>query len=256
MKIITQMTLAILLTASCGAQNLLTNGAFSQGNTGFSSGYSYVASGEAASPGAYGVRTNSQSFNGAYNLFYDHTTGQGNMLLLDGAPGITTTVWTEMVSVMTNTQYSYSCWATASDLFNVPTLRFFINGAQVGADMTLSTNSGQWQQFVAVWNSGATNMATLSVVDENPNGYDYGNDFALDDFSFSFAPLLSIALSDDNNVVVSWPSPSTGFLLQQNAGFIATNWTNSSLSVNDNGTTKSVTNSVLAEHLFFRLMHP
>jgi hypothetical protein len=256
MKIRTNLTLAMFLTCACYAQNLLTNGDFSSGNIGFSSGYSYVPSGVSQTPGTYGIQTNSQSFNPAYALFYDHTSGNGNMLLLDGSPGTTTIAWSETVSVMTNAQYTYSSWTTSSDPYNMPTLQFSINGIQVGSEITLSINSGQWQQFLVVWNSDATNSATLSMVDENPTGYTYGNDFALDDFSFSLVPSLSVALSSINSVAISWPSPSTGYVLQQNADLTTTNWTNCSFLVNDNGTTKSVTNSTPAGNLFFRLSQP
>jgi hypothetical protein len=257
MKIRANLTLVMFLTGACDAQNLLTNGDFSVGNTGFSSGYAYIASGGSSSPGTYGIRTNSQDFNSAYTSFYDHTTGNGNMLLFDGSPGTTTIAWTETVSVMTNAQYTYSCWATSSDPYNVPTLQFFINGIQVGSQMALSTNSGQWQQFLAGWNSGATNRATLSVVDENPAGYAYGNDFALDDFSFSIAqPSLSIALSNINSAVISWPSPATGFVLQQNADLTTTNWTTNSDPIITNNGTNSITITPPRGNSFFRLWHP
>jgi hypothetical protein len=178
------------------------------------------------------------------------------MLLIDGLPGNTKFAWMETVPVATNTEYTFSCWATSSDPYNVPTLQFSINGNQIGPEITLSTSSGQWQQFIAVWNSGATNGAAIFVVDDNPNGYTYGNDFALDDFSFSIAP-PSLGIGFPNNaMVISWPSPSTGFVLQQNADLSTTNWADSTLPVNDNGTTKSVSNSATAGNLFFRLWHP
>jgi hypothetical protein len=67
------------------------------------------------------------------------------------------------------------------------------------------------------------------------------------------APLLTIARSGAN-VVVSWPSPSTGFILQQNPSVANTNtWSNSAFSVNDNGTIKSVTISSPTGNLFLRL---
>ncbi len=257
MRIRTNLILAMFLACACNAQNLLTNGNFSGGNVGFSSGYTYVASGESSTPGTYGIRTNSQNFNPAYTLFHDHTTGNGNMLLLDGSPGTTTIAWTETVSVMTNAQYDYSGWATSSDPYNVPTLQFSINGIQVGSEITLSTNSGQWQQFLAVWNSGATNSATLAVVDENPMGYAYGNDFALDDFSFSLVrPSLSIALSSLNSVLISWPSPSTGFVLQENADLTTTNWTTNSYPMTTINGTNSIAITSPTGNLFFRLTNP
>jgi hypothetical protein len=257
MKIRTILSLVMFVACACNAQNLLTNGDFSSTNEGFSSDYSYVSSGESFMPGTYGIRTNSQDFNPNYTPFSDHTTGNGNMMLIDGVSGTTSNVWEETVSIIPNTQYTFSGWATAADPFNVPTLQFFINGIQVGSDMILSTSSGQWQQFLTVWNSGANTSARLSVVDENPMGFVFGNDFALDDFSFSFAPpSLSIALSTVNGVVISWPSPSTGFILQQNEDLTMANWTNSSFQVNDNGLTKTATNSMPSGNLFFRLAHP
>ena len=38
------------------------------------------------------------------------------------------------------------------------------------------------------------------------------------------SPLLSVALTSTNKVLVSWPYPSTGFGLQQNAALGTTNW--------------------------------
>jgi hypothetical protein len=175
---------AVLLFATLGhAQNLLVNGDFSAGNTGFTSGYTFVPSGESQNPATYGVRTNPQGFNHFYNAFGDHSTGTGNMLLLDGSLTPNTVVWSETVTVLTNANYTFSAWATASDSGNVPTLRFYINGVQVGGDLNLSTSAGVWQQFLATWNSGNSTTATLSVVDETLVAM--GDDFALDDFSFS-----------------------------------------------------------------------
>lgn len=68
------------------------------------------------------------------------------------------------------------------------------------------------------------------------------------------APLLTITHSG-NNVVVSWPSPSTGFALQQNSNLAnGAGWSSFNGTVNDNGVTKSVTNSPPIGNLFFRLV--
>src|SRR2546426_401573 len=53
------------------------------------------------------------------------------------------------------------------------------------------------------------------------------------------APLLSITLTSTNTALVSWPSPSTGFTLQQNGNTVASaNWSNVTAGVTDNGTIK------------------
>jgi len=181
----------ILSPASGHAQNLLQNGAFSAGNTGFTSAYGFVSSGPSTSVGTYGIRSSSTDFNPGYNSFGDHTTGSGNMMLVDGSASGSAVVWQETIAVAPNTTYAFSGWATASDNENVPTLRFYINGAQVGSDFTLSTSPGQWQQFSTAWNSVAGGTATIAVVDLTTPSL--GNDFALDDFSFVPLSVASVS---------------------------------------------------------------
>ena len=56
-----------------------------------------------------------------------------------------------------------------------------------------------------------------------------------------------------NKVVLSWPSPSTGFLLLQSPGMNPPNWTTNNTTPADNGTTKSVTNNSPTGVQFYRL---
>jgi hypothetical protein len=65
------------------------------------------------------------------------------------------------------------------------------------------------------------------------------------------APWLTITHSG-NSVIISWPSPSTGFVLQQNSNLATTNWTTSGV-ISDDGTNKSITITSLTGNLFFRL---
>ena len=67
------------------------------------------------------------------------------------------------------------------------------------------------------------------------------------------APILTIQWINSTTVKISWPSPSTGFVLQQNNDLSTANWANYSGTVNDDGTTKSVTISPPSGTLFFRL---
>ena len=67
----------------------------------------------------------------------------------------------------------------------------------------------------------------------------------------SGAPLLTITRSG-NSVTVSWPSPSTGWTLQQNSNLATTNWSASG-GVSDDGTNKSLTITPATGNLFFRL---
>jgi hypothetical protein len=69
------------------------------------------------------------------------------------------------------------------------------------------------------------------------------------------APTLSVTQLG-NTVKVSWPSPSTGFVLQQNSNLTTTNWPTSGFAISDDGTNKSISLPSPAGNLFFRLSHP
>jgi hypothetical protein len=71
------------------------------------------------------------------------------------------------------------------------------------------------------------------------------------------APLLSIVHTTTNTVIVSWPSPSIGFTLQQNTNSIASvNWSNVVATPFDDGTTKTVIVNPPAGNRFYRLFKP
>jgi len=69
-------------------------------------------------------------------------------------------------------------------------------------------------------------------------------------------PSLTIFRSTTNTAVVLWPSPSTGFGLQQNTNSISSlNWSNVT-AINDNGTNKFIIVNPPTGHRFYRLFKP
>jgi hypothetical protein len=71
------------------------------------------------------------------------------------------------------------------------------------------------------------------------------------------APLLSIVRTTTNTVAVFWPSPSTGWTLQQNTNGIATvNWSNALGTIQDDGTTKTLIVNPPTGNRFYRLKSP
>jgi hypothetical protein len=71
------------------------------------------------------------------------------------------------------------------------------------------------------------------------------------------APLMSIARTTTNTVVVSWSSPSIGFTLQQNRNGIAiANWSNVVGMPADNGTTITYVVNPSAGNRYYRLIKP
>ena len=66
------------------------------------------------------------------------------------------------------------------------------------------------------------------------------------------SPKLTITRSA-SNIVICWPSPSTGFKLQSRTNLGTGAWTDVSQTPTDNGTTKCVTLVVGTSQSFFRL---
>ena len=66
------------------------------------------------------------------------------------------------------------------------------------------------------------------------------------------APLLTITRSGQS-AIVSWPSPSTGFVLQETTNLGSATWTNVAQTPIDNGTTKSVAITPPVGNKFYRL---
>ena len=66
------------------------------------------------------------------------------------------------------------------------------------------------------------------------------------------APSLAVTRSS-SSVIVSWPYPSTGFVLQQNSNLSTTNWTTAGFTVTTNDVSNSITLPAPAGSLLFRL---
>ena len=69
------------------------------------------------------------------------------------------------------------------------------------------------------------------------------------------APALTISITTTNTAMVSRPSPSTGWALQQNTDLATTNWVASPAPV-ENGVIKYIIVNPPAGNLFFRLSNP
>jgi hypothetical protein len=68
------------------------------------------------------------------------------------------------------------------------------------------------------------------------------------------APTLTITHSG-NSMKISWPYPSTGFVLQQNSNLTTSGWSASS-GISNDGTNNFITITSPTGNLFFRPLHP
>lgn len=72
------------------------------------------------------------------------------------------------------------------------------------------------------------------------------------------APLLTITLNSQLSTInVSWPSPSTGFQLQQNTNDVSSvNWSNAPGDIQDDGTNRTLVVNPPTGNRFYRLIKP
>jgi hypothetical protein len=67
------------------------------------------------------------------------------------------------------------------------------------------------------------------------------------------APALKITLTSTNTALISWPSPSPGFALQQTTNLNTTNWIAAPESVTDNGAINYIIVNPPTGNRFYRL---
>jgi len=171
--------------------NVVSNGDFSSGNIGFTSSYNMPSScagcccGVLTREGAYAVNSNPHNVHSRFTSMGDHTSGSGEMLVVNGAPVTGVTVWNENITVLPNTDYVFSVWATSVNPVSPAILQFSINGGALGTiALSSSVATGIWQYFTTVWNSGSAS-GSIPIALVNQNTAASGNDFAVDDIVFA-----------------------------------------------------------------------
>jgi gliding motility-associated-like protein len=161
--------------------NLIVNGDFELGNTAFSSNYTYNPT-SVWNEATYAVTTNPQIVHPNFAACSDHTSGSGNMMVVNGAGTANITFWCQSVAVQPNTDYAFSTWLTTVVTSSPGIMQFSINNIQLGTPFTAPSTNCTWQQFYVIWNSGSATTANICIV--NQNTATSGNDFAIDDISF------------------------------------------------------------------------
>ena len=204
--------LLVLLLSAAGmgkisAQNLITNGDFEYGNTGFLTDYIYTPTG-GVDAGHYCVDVNSTGHGigtGWPNI--PGYGGSGKYLLVNGYGGAinpTKVVWKQTVNVTANTDYVFSCQVVnlGQSVFgyspNPAVLRLKINGSNVGSDLTIAQNNS-WHEWTNTWSSGpGVTQAIIEIYDVFTGESGLGDDFGLDHFSLTPQATYSANAVDDD----------------------------------------------------------
>ena len=191
------VTTTYTVTGSLLGNNIIANGDFSSGNTNFSTEYLFGPNtgggpwGDLSDEGTYAITTNPNNAHTNFASCSDHTNGFGNMLVVNGSAVLNQEVWCQTITVVTNTNYEFSTWITSVENGNPAILQFSINGTLLGQDFTAPAGTCTWDQFFEIWNSGNNTNVEICIVNQNTSIG--GNDFALDDISFS--PIQEVSSS-------------------------------------------------------------
>ncbi|MBK9192913.1 MAG: hypothetical protein IPM77_16225 [Crocinitomicaceae bacterium] len=105
------------------------------------------------------------------------------MMVVNGSSVVGATVWCQTIPISANTDYLFSAWLASVFPTNPAVLQFTINGTPVGSNLNASGTTCIWNEFFTTWNSGAATSATICITNLNTNVM--GNDFAIDDISFT-----------------------------------------------------------------------
>jgi hypothetical protein len=167
-------TLAAFAATPVAAQNLIPNGNFEAGDTGFTS--TYLNSLPWTNAGYYTFTTDPALLCSAcFPSMGDHTTGTGKMLYLDGA-GSGDYFYANTVNVVPGANYVFHFYSAVLGPVYRANLAATINGSPVGSAFT--PNYGSWTDFSYSFTASGS---TVSIkLFDNTLGYSY-NDFVVDD---------------------------------------------------------------------------
>ncbi|HYV92290.1 MAG TPA: T9SS type A sorting domain-containing protein [Chitinophagales bacterium] len=190
-----------ITTLHAQGPELIVNGNFESGNTGFTSTYSTCNSYNCLSVApSYAIGTDASFYQTSF-VGHDHTTGAGNFMILE-VDGTLSSMWSESVAVQPNTNYTFSLWIlnTYSNTNVITPIQVKINNVNVGSPINSPAPYVYytWIQGSVTWNSGSATTANISLHDIS--GVNYANNVGLDDISFKSECTLAATVTPTGTV--------------------------------------------------------
>lgn len=211
-----------------GQETYVTNGkfeVFEPSNPSFSSDYDKFSV------------NNPQMLGGVFRSFGDHSTGNGNMIVIGHSETPNLRLYYITINnLKPKTRYQVSGWlAGATD--NNPNIMFFeMNGVRLVEEVSfLTSQGGIWKQLKSYWTTGETQTSvTLAVRKRGVVGWNW---IALDDISLTEAPSPEFFWTGPNDYSSTLQNPEIRNATAKNAGTYF-------LSVLDKNCVKSIKTNV------------
>lgn len=177
---------ALAAPAAIAAGNLIVNGDFEAGATGFATDYRMSPNG---CIGCVGVKPRTVDWYfapGYVHDFGDHTTGAGLMLQYDPPASGHPRIWAQSVNVVAGTTYRFTGWVREANSEPSPNngrVGVYVGGTLLGSQ---DAPDGHWAQWSFEWTASASGAVELALRDLYPTTY-FGTYSAIDDLAFSAA---------------------------------------------------------------------
>ena len=176
--------------------NLVTNGNFSAGNTGFTSQYYYSLT-SVQNEGYYTVGANASWYHTQFQ-----GTGNGNFLIANGGYGSYLNnqwdVWCQTLPCCPGQTYTISFRGRTLSNATPGRIAWVMSGDQQWPDITFPAYTAGWQQFSTTWTAGPGQTSVTACM-RMTSGDGIGNDIGVDDISFS----STVVLRDTVHVAVT-----------------------------------------------------
>ncbi len=171
--------LSAVASAQCGT-NLIVNGDFEGGNSGFTSGYTFKAdvagNTEMIPENTYGVGANVAT----YHPQLVGTGRTGSYMMVNGNTQTIKTVWSQTINVTAGREYDFSMYAQNTFGASPAVLRVYAGSEMLGEAFSPS-GIATWTEFAATFTATTTGALEIKIIDANLTKT--GNDFGMDDIS-------------------------------------------------------------------------
>ncbi|HRH71149.1 MAG TPA: hypothetical protein PLB89_16725, partial [Flavobacteriales bacterium] len=181
--------------ASYPSGNLVTNGTFSAGNTGFTTQFNYDSN--LLVDGNYWIGTNAATYHPQFI-----GTGNGQFMIVNGGwqqPGWRP--WCQTVPVCPGQTYTLTYRGVSLAAQGAPLLTLFVNNEWTFQDRQFGATQNQWQTITHTWTAPA-GVTSAEFCIQLSSGWGVGNDFGIDDITIQ----STVTMRDQVEVFVK-PTP-------------------------------------------------